>query len=148
MEARTINRLDESLLGNRIKVSPHRLHINYRVKKAPLQRRNQVDSTLSYWSKSNHQTKMLYTWNQYKIILNINCNWKTKLKKKIQISPGWCGSVYRVLACKPKGHRFDSQSGHLPGLWARCPVGGVRGTHKLMFLSLSFSLSSPLSKNK
>ena len=30
------------------------------------------------------------------------------------------------LACKPKVPRFDSQSGHIPGLWARCPVGGIR----------------------
>ena len=26
---------------------------------------------------------MLYTWNQYKIILNLNCNWKIKLKKNL-----------------------------------------------------------------
>ena len=25
-------------------------------------------------------------------------------------------------ACKPKGCQFDSQSGHMPGLWARSPV--------------------------
>ena len=40
-------------------------------------------------------------------------------------SPGWCGSVDRALACEPKGHGFDSQSGHTPGLQARSPVGGV-----------------------
>ena len=64
-------------------------------------------------------------------------------------SPGWCGSVDWVLACKPKGSRFNSQSGHMPGLWARSPVGRhARGNHTLIFLSLSFSLSSPLIKNK
>ena len=31
-------------------------------------------------------------------------------------SPGWCGSVDCMLSCKPKGHWFDSQSGHMPGL--------------------------------
>ena len=40
---------------------------------------------------------------------------------------------------------FNSQSMHMPGLWARSPVGGVQETtYTLMFLSLS----SPLSKNK
>ena len=28
--------------------------------------------------------------------------------------------------CKPKGHWFNSQSGHMPGLQARSPVGGAR----------------------
>ena len=37
--------------------------------------------------------------------------------------PGWCGSVDSVPACKPAGHQFDSQSGHMPGLQARSPVG-------------------------
>ena len=31
-------------------------------------------------------------------------------------SPGWCGSVDSVLACEPKSHQFDSQSGQMPGL--------------------------------
>ena len=26
---------------------------------------------------------------------------------------------------EPKGRRFDSQSGHMPGLWARSSVGGM-----------------------
>ena len=53
-----------------------------------------------------------------------------------------------VLACKLKGHWFHSQTGHMPGLWARSPVEGrARGNHTLMFISLSFSFSSSLSKN-
>ena len=42
----------------------------------------------------------------------------------------------------------------MPGLWARSPVGGLREaadlcvSHTSMFLSLSFSFSTPLSKNK
>ena len=53
-----------------------------------------------------------------------------------------------------KRHRFNSQAGHMPGLRARYPVEGVLDityqciSHALMFLSLSFSLPSPLSKNK
>ena len=27
--------------------------------------------------------------------------------------------------CEPKGHRFNSQSGHMPGLRNRFPVGGA-----------------------
>ena len=71
-----------------------------------------------------------------------------------KICPGWCGSVDQALAWEPKGRRFDSQSVHMPGLWARSPVRDVwevidgHFSHTSMFLSLSFSLSSPLSKNK
>ena len=28
--------------------------------------------------------------------------------------------------CKPKCHQFDSQSGHMPVLWARSPVGSMQ----------------------
>ena len=38
---------------------------------------------------------------------------------------GWCGSVDGALDCEPKGLQFDSQSGHMPGLWTRSPVGGA-----------------------
>ena len=40
-----------------------------------------------------------------------------------QSCPGWCGSVDWVPACEPKGHRFNFQTGHRPGLWASSPVG-------------------------
>ena len=43
-------------------------------------------------------------------------------EEDIRICPGWCGSMDRVLVCKPKGHWFDSQSGNMPGLGARSPV--------------------------
>ena len=39
--------------------------------------------------------------------------------------PGWCSSVHWVQAWEPKGHLFDSQSGHMPGLWVRSPIGGM-----------------------
>ena len=38
--------------------------------------------------------------------------------------PGWCGSVGWTLACEPKGSWLDSQSGYMPGFWARSSVGG------------------------
>ena len=62
------------------------------------------------------------------------------------------GSVGWVSSHKTKGRRFNSWSGHTPGLQARPLAGGVRETtypyisHTSMFLSLSFSLPSPLSK--
>ena len=70
--------------------------------------------------------------------------------------PGWRSSVDRVLACEHRGHWFDSQSGHMPGLRARSPVGGMRKatdwciSHTLMFLALflSFSLLPPLFANR
>ena len=46
--------------------------------------------------------------------------------KKNQSSPGWCGLVDWTLACEPKDHWFYSQSGHMPGLWARYAVGDAR----------------------
>ena len=58
-------------------------------------------------------------------------------------SPGCCGSVGRAQSHKVKGHRFDSWSGHLPGLWVRSPVRvPIEGTALMfslpsMFLSLS-----------
>ena len=61
--------------------------------------------------------------------------------------PGWCGSVDSASACKPKGRRFPSHSGHMPGLRARSPEGG-REKQPHIDISLLLSLPSPLSKNK
>ena len=66
----------------------------------------------------------------------------------------WCGSVVWVLSHRLKDHWFNSWSGYMPGLQARSLVGCVQEatnwcfSHTSMFLSLSFSLPSPLSKNK
>ena len=59
-------------------------------------------------------------------------------------SPGWCGSVDWLSA----GLRTErSLIQYVPGLQARSPVGGIeRQPH--IDVSLSFSLSLPLSKNK
>ena len=71
-------------------------------------------------------------------------DWYTQIYIRIfsSLDPGWCGSVDWVPACEPKGHRFDSQSGHMPGLQARSPIGGVQEatTHWCFSPSLSPSL--------
>ena len=59
------------------------------------------------------------------------------------MSPDWCGSVGWALSCKLKGRHFNSQSGHLPGLWARSPVGGLCARGNQLFL-LHISESLPL----
>ena len=68
--------------------------------------------------------------------------------KSTQASPGWWGSVDWVPSCKPKDRRFDSQWGQVPALWARSLVEGVQKATTHWCFSPSFSLLSPLSKNK
>ena len=57
--------------------------------------------------------------------------------------PDACGSVDSVSARKVKGRRFDSWSGHVPGL-----CGGYLVRVTLVFLALSPSLSLSLKINK
>ena len=45
-----------------------------------------------------------------------------------------------------EGHQFEFWSGHRPRLWVWSPVGVHRRGNQSMFLCLSFSLPSPLSK--
>ena len=50
---------------------------------------------------------------------------------------------------EPKGRQLDSQSGHMPGLLAGSPAGGVREATNRCFSHINVSLplfSSPLSK--
>ena len=61
----------------------------------------------------------------------------------ILFSPGWCGSEDWARACEPKGHRFDPQSGHMPGLQVRFPVGGMWKATTHWFFSPSPSPSFP-----
>ena len=70
------------------------------------------------------------------------------LFKKVYRSPGWCGSVDWTLACEPKGRQFNSQSGHMPGLWARSSFGGIWEASTHWCFSPSFFLPSLLSKSK
>ena len=46
--------------------------------------------------------------------------------KKQTPAPGWCGPVDWVPVREPKGHWFDSQSGHMPELQARSPIESVQ----------------------
>ena len=62
--------------------------------------------------------------------------------------PDWWGSVGQASSRKAKGLQFDSQSGHMPGLWVWALVRVHTKGSQSMFLSLSFSLPSLLSKNK
>ena len=59
-----------------------------------------------------------------------------------------CDSVDWAPACEPKGHWFDSHQGTCLGCRPGhvCSGGHARSNHTLMFLSISFSLPSPLSK--
>ena len=89
----------------------------------------------------------IHTW--LRLRYEIKPSHKLYLKKLFIIfSPGWCGSVDILPACKPKGRWFNSQSGHTPGLQARSSVQGSRGNHTLVFLSLSPSLPFSLKINK
>ena len=46
---------------------------------------------------------------------------KSKYETRCLVTAQW-----RVLVCEPTGCWFDSQSGHMPGLQARSPDGGVQ----------------------
>ena len=45
--------------------------------------------------------------------------------KKGRVGSGWCSSVDWVPDGEPKGCWFDSQPGHMPGLWARSLAQGA-----------------------
>ena len=90
--------------------------------------------------------------------INWECKYfKQKLPHSVIIniqkhSPGWCGSVDWAPACERKGCWLDSQ-GTCPGGGPDARLGVCEATHPcissiLMFLSLSFSLPSPLWINK
>ena len=89
-----------------------------------------------------------------------NSHIKHVILKRCHLNPDRRGSVGWASACKTKVRRFDSRSQHMPGLRIQSPVGPhMRGNWSmflshicfsltLMFLSLSSSLPSPLSKNR
>ena len=58
--------------------------------------------------------------------------------------PGLCGSVDWAPACELKDLQFDSQSGHVPGLQARSPVGTTWEVTTHCCFSPSLSPSLPL----
>ena len=67
--------------------------------------------------------------------------------KKCELGPGWCGSVDGAPASEPKGRKFDSQSGHMPGLLGQVPGLGAHERQPHIDVSLLFLPSFP-SKNK
>ena len=95
-----------------------------------------ADSSIS---SSLHIHKYLYY-----VYINIYSYYIYNIIKIFIYSPGWCGSVDWAPACKPKSHRFSSQSGHTPGLRARSPVGDVWEVTTHWCFSPSFSPSLPL----
>ena len=70
------------------------------------------------------------------------------LTRKERNCSAWCGSVNWAPACEPEGCRVESQSGHMPGLHARSPVGGTQEATTYWCFSPSFSLPSSYFKNK
>ena len=88
------------------------------------------------------------TWGKY----NLLCKVKNHISREVSFflfflgwslllklfCPGGCGSVDWALACEPKGRWFDSQSGHMPGLWVRSPVGGAQEATTHWCFSSSF----------
>ena len=76
--------------------------------------------------------------------------WRKEILFKSIYGPGWFGLLDWMPACEPRGHRFDSQSRHMPGLWDRPPVGGVweATTHWCFSPSLSLFLPLCLKINK
>ena len=65
--------------------------------------------------------------------------------KDVKGSPGWCGSVDWVMACEPKGHWFNFQSGYMPGLWTRSLAGSPWEATTQWCISAYVSTSLPLS---
>ena len=57
--------------------------------------------------------------------------------------PSWCGSADWGPTCGSRGRWFGSQSGHMPGMWARTPSWACAGSNLLMFL-VHISVSLPL----
>ena len=78
-------------------------------------------------------------------------SWITVLRLRVRmvLIPGRCGSGDWAPACEPKGRRVWFPVRAHAWVVGQVPSRGrVQGNHTLMFLSLSFSLPSPLSKNK
>ena len=72
---------------------------------------------------------------------------RVKREKYIFFSP-WLVWLSGLSRPKQSCQWIPGQVGHMPGLWRRAPVGGCGRGSQSVFLSLSFSLLSPLSKNK
>ena len=70
------------------------------------------------------------------------------LLKNIKCCPGWCSSGIEC-GLRTKGSQVRFPAGAHAWVAGQVPTRGhMRGNHTLIFLSLSFSLPSSLSKNK
>ena len=76
---------------------------------------------ITHLLRSIHRNKKLIT--RLSEGLCINYNLYTFLKSHKQVWLVWLSGL--SAGCEPKGRHFDSQSGHMPGLQARTPVGGA-----------------------
>ena len=95
-------------------------------------------------SRLYHSLKELYAFYLFDYFIYLLIFWS------IFYCPIWHGSVDWTPGCEAKGGWFDSQSGHMPRLQARSPIGGAQeaATHWCFSLSLSPSLSLSLKINK
>ena len=101
----------------------------------------------------SHSNGLLMSWQMYMVQFKAEGTpLQTLTQRCIESweSPGWYGSVDWVPVCEPNGCQFNSQSGHMPGLWARSPVGDAQEatTHWCFSPSLSPSLPLSLKINK
>ena len=51
--------------------------------------------------------------------------------------------IERWLTCEPKGHQFNSQSGHMPELWAKFPGVGRAACESQPHIDVSLPLFLP-----
>ena len=109
-------------------------------------------STSLYWVMSGNRDKR---WNpgppevcrfQLWLVYVTLCEETSLEGRGIKIHPysSWYGSMDWALASEPKGHQFNSQSGHIPGLQVRSPVRGAQEETTHWCFSPSLSPSLPL----
>ena len=117
----------------------------YRLKIIGLSKRKRRRKTLLFIIASNTIKYLGINLTEEEKICKLKTvrHWLKKLKNL-----DWSSSVGWALSCKPKGHQFDSQSGHMPGLQDRSLVGGVVRGNQSIFLPLSFFLPSPVFNSK
>ena len=77
------------------------------------------------------------------------CIWLLSLNIVLVTALAGVTQLDGALSCRPKGHRFDSQSGHIARLWVRSQSGRKQEDNQSMVLShtdvsLSLFLSLPL----
>ena len=94
---------------------------------------------------------MIWPFSNEDLTLGGELNIQIMYHRNAYLSPDWCGLVDWAKLHKVQDHQFNSQSGHMPGVWVQWGLR-ERGS-QLMFLSHmdvslspSFSLPSLLSK--